>query len=69
MPILFPSNNETGHIKWDQGDVSFIHSLGTSRVHDHLVHIHHTFPYFNSWKYSFIVLLLIDSQGLDRTVF
>ena len=25
MPILFTSYNETGHIKWDQGDVSFIH--------------------------------------------
>ena len=24
MPILFTRNNETGHIKLDQGDVSFI---------------------------------------------
>ena len=48
MPILFTSNKETGHIKWNQGAVSFIYSLGTSGVHDHLVHIHHTFPYFNS---------------------
>ena len=30
MPILFTSNNETGHTKWDQGAVSFIYSLGTS---------------------------------------